>query len=159
MAGVAEQAEDNVSLLVWRANDMDRVIAGQNAFITALSQRVGYLEDTLQDIDRRLVRAGQRPPMPGPPPVVHGLTGDDSDDEIEFLGGPFTRGVVVQEETPENLLREVEDDEIPNQELLEQLRSTPIRDEDNQEASRAADLLVRAGMALPEYEDAPPYEE
>jgi len=40
---------------------------------------------------------------------------------------------------------------------MEALRNTPIREEDNREANREADLLVRAGLALPEYEDAPGY--
>jgi len=39
------------------------------------------------------------------------------------------------------------------------LRSTPIREEDNWEANCVADLLVRAGLALPEYEEAPEYTE
>jgi len=34
---------------------------------------------------------------------------------------------------------------------------TPIRDEDNVEYNREADLLVRAGLALLEYEDPPEY--
>ena len=48
----------------------------------------------------------------------------------------------------------------PPQEQLELMRETPIREQDNAEASRAADLLVGAGWALPEYvEDGglPPY--
>jgi len=127
----------------------------QNALIVALSSRVGFLEDELQDMDRHLARAGRCPPtpVPGPPPVVIDLT-DLSDDEEdvgllveddeEMIGGPLD-GVQIRQETP------------PSQELLEALRLTPIRDEDNAEYNREADLLVRVGLALPEYEDPPEY--
>jgi len=129
----------------------------QNALIVALSSRVGFLEDELQDMDRRLARAGRRPPtpVPGPPPVVIDLTdlSDDEEDEAllveddeELVGGPLELDeVMIRQETP------------PSQELLEALRLTPIRDEDNAEYNREADLLVRAGLALPEYEDPPEY--
>jgi len=124
--------------------------------IVALSSRVGFLEDELQDMDCRLARAGRRPPtpVPGPPPVVIDLTdlSDDEEDEgllvddEEMIGGPIELGEVqIRQETP------------PSQELLEALRLTPIRDEDNAEYNREADLLVRAGLALPEYEDPPEY--
>ena len=101
-----------------------------------------------------MARAGRRPPtpIPGPPPVVIDLTdlSDDEedkvimveDDEESLIGGLIEEdGVQLHQETP------------PSQELLEALRLTPIRDEDNAEYNREADLLVRAGLALPEYED------
>jgi len=140
-----------------RITGLARRFDEQNALIVALSSRVGFLEDELQDMDRRLARAGRRPPtpVPGPPPVVIDLT-DLSDDEEdvtlleendeEMIGGPIEfDGVQIRQETP------------PSQELLEALRLTPIRDEDNAEYNREADLLVRAGLALPEYEDPPEY--
>jgi len=80
---------------------------------------VGFLEDELQDMDRRLARAGRCPPtpVPGPPPVVIDLT-DLSDDEEdvgllveddeEMIGGPLDE-VQIRQETP------------PSQELLEAL--------------------------------------
>jgi len=138
-----------------RITGLTRRFDEQNALIVALSSRVGFLEDELQDMDRRLARAGRRPPtpVPGPPPVVIDLT-DLSDDEEdkgllmdeEIIGGPIEMDEVqIHQETP------------PSQELLEALRLTPIRDEDNAEYNREADLLVRAGLALPEYEDPPEY--
>jgi len=128
----------------------------QNALIVALSSRVGFLEDELQDMDCCLARAGRRPPtpVPGPPPVVIDLTDLSDDEEDEgllvddegMIGGPLDLDEVqIRQETP------------PSQELLEALRLTPIRDEDNAEYNREADLLVRAGLALPEYEDPPEY--
>jgi len=99
------------------------------------------------------VRAGRRPPtpIPGPPPVVIDLTdlSDDEEDEVlmveddeeSLIGGLIEDEVQIRQETP------------PSQELLEALHLTPIRDEDNAEYNREADLLVRAGLALPEYED------
>jgi len=139
-----------------RITGLTRRFDEQNALITALSSRVGFLEDELQDMDRRLARAGRRPPtpVPGPPPVVIDLTdlSDDEEDKSllvdhkEMIGGPLDLGgVQIRQETP------------PSQELLEALRLTPIRDEDNAEYNREADLLVRAGLALPEYEDPPEY--
>jgi len=138
-----------------RITSLTRRFDEQNALIVALSSRVGFLEDELQDMDRRLARAGRRPPtpIPGPPPVVIDLTDLSDDEEDEGLlmdeamvGGPIEfEGVDIRQETP------------PSQELLEALRLTPIRDEDNAEYNREADLLVRAGLALPEYEDPPEY--
>ena len=138
-----------------RITSLTRRFDEQSALIVALSSRVGFLEDELQDMDCRLARAGRRPPtpVPGPPPVVIDLTdlSDDEEDETllveddeEMIGGPIDE-VVIRQETP------------PSQELLEALRLTPIRDEDNVEYNREADLLVRAGLALPEYEDPPEY--
>jgi len=151
MDNVEDAVNDRITGLTRRFDE-------QNALITALSARVGFLEDELQDMDRRLARAGRRPPtpVPGPPPVVIDLTdlSDDEeeevlmveDDEESLVGGPVELGEVqIRQETP------------PSQELLEALRLTPIRDEDNAEYNREADLLVRAGLALPEYEDPPEY--
>jgi len=132
-----------------RITGLTRRFDEQSALITALSSRVGFLEDELRDMDRRLARAGRRPPtpVPGPPPVVIDLTdlSDDEedegimveDDEESLIGGPIEDVVQIRQETP------------PSQELLEALRLTPIRDEDNTEYNREADLLVRAGLALP----------
>jgi len=131
-------------------SQLNRRFDEQNALIVALSNRVGFLEDELQDMDRRL-RAVRRPSTPARPPRVTIDLTDDSDeedevilvedDDEELIGGPIEVEVQIRQETP------------PSQELLEVLRSTPIREEDNAEYNREADLLVRAGMALPEYED------
>jgi len=140
-----------------RITSLARQFDEQSALIVALSSRVGFLEDELQDMDCRLARAGCRPPtpIPGPPPVVIDLTdlSDDEEDEAllveddeEMIGGLIEfDGVQIHQETP------------PSQELLEVLRLTPIRDEDNVEYNREADLLVRAGLALLEYQDPPEY--
>jgi len=137
-------------------SQLNRRFDEQNALIVALSNRVGFLEDELQDMDRCLARAVRRPSTPArPPPVMIDLTDDSDeeecevilveDDDEEIIGGPIEVEVQVRQETP------------PSQELLEVLRLTPIREEDNVEYNREADLLVRAGMALLEYEDPPAY--
>jgi len=113
---------DNVEdALDERITGLTRRFDEQNALIVALSSRVGFLEDELQDMDRRLARAGRRPPtpVPGPPPVVIDLTdlSDDEEDEDllveedeEMIGGPIGLGEVqIRQETP------------PSQELLEAL--------------------------------------
>jgi len=138
---VEDAVDDRITALTRRFDE-------QSALIVALSSRVGFLEDELQDMDRRLAVAGRRPPTP----VVIDLT-DLSDDEEEegllveddeeMVGGPLE--VQVRIETP------------PPQELLEALRMTPINEEETVEYNREADLLVRAGMALPEYEEPPEY--
>jgi len=76
---------------------------------------------------------------------------DVEDDVVDLLGGP----IEIQVEREDTRVPETP----PPQEVMEALRSTPIREEDNREANRAADLLVRAGLALPEYEEAPEYTE
>ena len=125
--------------------------------IVALSNRVGFLEDELQDMDRRMARMDRclPSPVPRPPPVMIDLTDESDeeehevilveDDDKELIGGLIEVEVQVRQEMP------------PSQELLEALRLTLIREEDNAEYNREADLLVRAGMALPEYEDPPAY--
>jgi len=74
---------------------------------------------------------------------------DVEDDVVDLLGGPIEiliveRDELVVPETP------------PPQEVMERLR-TPIIEEDVHAADREADLLVREGRALPEYEEAPDY--
>jgi len=76
---------------------------------------------------------------------------DVEDDVVDLLGGP----IEVQVEREDTRVPET----LPPQKVMEALRSTPIREEDNQEANHAVDLLVRAGLALPEYEEAPEYTE
>jgi len=146
MNNVEDAIDDRITGLATRLEE-------QNALIVALSSRVGFLEDELQDMDRRLARAGRRPstPAPRPPPVMIDLTDESEDegpevilvedDDEELIGGPIDVEVQVRIETP------------PPQELLEALRMTPINEEETVEYNREADLLVRAGMALPEYED------
>ena len=125
--------------------------------IVMLSSRMGFLEDELQDMDRCLVRASRRPstPAPRPPPVMINLTDESEDedhkvifvedDDEELIGGPIEVEVQVCIKMP------------PPQELLEVLRMTPINKEETVEYNQEVDLLVRAGMALPEYEDPPAY--
>jgi len=73
----------------------------QNALIVALSSRVGFLENELQDMDRRLVRASRHPSTPAlrPLPVMINLTDESEDEEHkvilveddnkELIGGPI----------------------------------------------------------------------
>jgi len=51
-----------------RITGLTRRFDEQNALIVALSSRVGFLEDEIQDMDRCLARAGRRPPTPVPGP-------------------------------------------------------------------------------------------
>ena len=144
-----------------RIVELERMVEHQSTMIVSLCARLGTFEDALR-------RVQEEPPRPSTPEVID-LTSDEEDDYVtsssvidlsdtdveddvvDLLGGPIEVPVVewrdddVVPETP------------PPQEVMEALRSTPIREEDNREANRAADLLVRAGLALPEYEDAPGY--
>ena len=74
---------------------------------------------------------------------------DIEDDVVDLLGGPIEIPIVVREES-------IVPETPPPQEVMERLR-TPIVEEDVRAADREADLLVREGRALPEYEDAPEY--
>ena len=67
------------------------------------------------------------------------------DDDEELIRGLIEVEVQVCIETP------------PPQELLEALRITPINEEETVEYNQEVDLLVRVGMALPEYKDPPVY--
>ena len=72
--------------------------------IVALSSRVGYLEDELQDMDCCLAQANHHPPtpIPGLPPVMIDLTDESDkeepeviyveDDNKELIRGPITGG-------------------------------------------------------------------
>jgi len=142
-----------------RIVELERMVDHQSTMIVSLCDRLGTLEDALR-------RVQEVPPRPSTPEVID-LTSDEEDDYVtsssvidlsdtdveddvvDLLGGP----IEVQVEREDTRVPETP----PPQEVMEALRSTPIREEDNQEANRAADLLVRAGLALPEYEDAPEY--
>jgi len=140
--------------------ELERMVDHQMTMITSLCGRLGTLEDAL----RRVQEEPSRPPTP----EVINLTLDEEEDEyvtsssvidlsdtdveddvVDLLGGPLE----VQVEREDTRVPETP----PPQEVMEALRSTPIREEDNREANRAVDLLVRAGLALPEYEEAPVY--
>jgi len=140
--------------------ELERMVDQQTTMITSLCGRLGTLEDALH-------RVQEEPLGPSSPEVID-LTLDKEEDEyvtsssvidlsdtdveddvVDLLGGP----IEVQVEREDMRVPETP----PPQEVMEALRSTPIREEDNREANRAADLLVRAGLALPEYEDAPEY--
>jgi len=138
-----------------RITSLTRRLDEQNALIVALSSRVGFLEQELEDMDRCMAVRNHPPTPARAPPVMIDLTDESDeeehevivveDDDEEIIGRPIEVEVQVREETP------------PSQELLEALRLTPIREEDNAEYNREVDLLVRAGMALLEYEDPPAY--
>jgi len=68
---------------------------------------------------------------------------------VDLLGGPIEIPIVEREES---IVLET----LPPQEVMERLR-TPIIEQDVRAAHREADILVREGRALPEYEDAPHY--
>ena len=116
-------------------NGLIRQLDEQSMMIVALSSRVGYLEDELQDMDCHSARANCHlpTPVPGPPPVFIDLTDESDeeepevilveDDDEELIGGPIEVEVQVRIETP------------PPQELLEALRMTLIRDEEYIEAN------------------------
>jgi len=143
-----------------RIVELERMVDHQTTMITSLCGRLGTLEDALR-------RVQEEPSRPSTPEVID-LTLDEEEDEyvtsssvidlsdtdveddvVDLLGGP----IEVQVEREDTMVPET----LPPQEVMEALRSTPIREEDNREANRAADLLVRVGLALPEYEDAPEY--
>jgi len=144
-----------------RIVELERMVDHQTTMITSLCGRLGMLEDAL-------CRVQEEPPRPSTPEVIDlTLDGEEEDeyvtsssvidlsdtdvedDIVDLLGGP----IEVQVEREDTRVPETP----PPQEVMEALRSTPIREEDNREANRTADLLVRAGLALPEYEDAPAY--
>ena len=96
------------------------------------------------------------------PPAVIDLTDDSDDEEAVLIGGPLDRGRVVSwaDDQWDERFGSLVPETPPPQEQMELMRETPIREVDNVEAGREADLLVRAGRALPEYvEDGglPPY--
>ena len=141
----------------------------QNAIIMALQGRLSFLEDQMDAMHR--VNIVIQPPAPVVLPEVIDITGDDdiievSDDEddgslteggsveIEEIGGPIDILYVV---------RSTPDDE-PSQAELEEVRrlqGSPIPEEDysgpTAAADREANMIVRAGIAAPSYEDPPPY--
>jgi len=142
--------------------ELERMVAHQMTMIASLCSRLGTLEDALR-------RVQEEPPRPSTPEVIN-LTLDEEEDDyvtssnvidlsdtdveddiVDLLGGP----IEIQVEREDMRVPETP----PPQEVMEALRSTPIREEDNREANRAADLLVRVGLALPEYEEAPEYTE
>jgi len=145
-----------------RIVELERIVVHQTTMITSLCGRLGTLEDAL-------CRVQEEPPRPSTPEVID-LTLDEEEDDyvtsssvidlsdtdveddvVDLLGGP----IEIQVEREDTRVPETP----PPQEVMEALRSTPIREEDNREANRAADLLVRAGLAMPEYEEAPEYTE
>jgi len=142
-----------------RIVELERMVAHQTTMIASLCGRLGMLEDVLR-------RVQEEPPRPSTPEVID-LTSDEEDeyvtsssiidlsdtdvedDVVDLLGGPIKIPIVEREESivPETL---------PPQEVRERLR-TLIVEEDVRVADREADILVREGRALPEYEDAPDY--
>jgi len=74
---------------------------------------------------------------------------DIEDGIVDLHGGPIK---IAIEEREELVVLETP----PPQEVMERLR-TPITEGDIHAADREADLLVREGRALPEYEAAPNY--
>jgi len=141
--------------------ELERQVQHLNTIVVSLCGRLGTLEEALRRVE-------EVPPRPSTPEVID-LTSDEEeecvtsssvidlsdtdveDDVVDLLGGPIEVPIVEWRED------DVVPETPPPQEVMEALRSTPIREEDNREANRAVDLLVRSGMALPEYEDAPKY--
>jgi len=140
---------------------LERMVAQQSTMIASLCGRLGTLEDLLRQVQ-------EEPPRPSTPEVID-LTSDEEeeyvtsssvidlsdtdveDDVVDLLGGPIEVPIIewredlIVPETP------------PPQEVMGRLRSTLIQEEEVCVAEREADLLVREGLALPEYEDAPKY--
>ena len=89
----------------------------------------------------------------GPPPVIDLIDDSNDDEEAVLIGGPLDQGHLVKwaDDQWDARLGLIVPETPPPQEQLELMRETPIRDQDNAEAGRAADLLVCAGWALPEY--------
>ena len=76
---------------------------------------------------------------------------DVEDDIVDLLGGPIEIPIVEREES-------IVPETPPPQEVMERLRTLiMIIEEDVHVVDREADLLVREGRALPEYEEAPDY--
>ena len=141
----------------------------QNAIIMALQNRLSFLEDQMDAMHRANIVI--QPPAPVVLPEVIDITGDDdiievSDDEddgssteggsveIEEIGGPLdvlyvTRSALLDDPSQEEL------------ETVRRLEGSPIPEEDysgpTAAADREADMIVRAGIAAPSYEDPPPY--
>ena len=141
----------------------------QNAVIVALQGRLSFLEDQMDAMHRANIVI--QPPARVVLPEVIDLTGgddiievsDDEDDgssteggsvEIEEIGGPIdvlyvTRSTPLDEPSQEEL------------ETVRRLQGSLIPEEDYSgptvAADREADMIVRAGIAAPSYEDPPPY--
>ena len=141
----------------------------QNAIIMALQGRLSFLEDQMDAMHRANIVV--QPAAPVVLPEVIDITGDDdiievSDDEddgssteggsveIEEIGGPInvlyvTRSASLEEPSQEEL------------EAVRRLEGSPIPKEDysgpSAAADQEADMIVRAGIAAPSYEDPPPY--
>ena len=139
--------------------ELERMVAYWSTMIASLCGRLGTLEDAPRQVQ-------EEPPRRSTPEVIN-LTSDEEDgyvtsssvidlsdtdveeDVVELLGGPIE---IAIEEREESVVLEAP----PPQEVMERLR-TPIIEEDVCAADREADLLVREGRALPEYEEAPDY--
>ena len=138
----------------------------QNAIIVALQSHLSFLEDQMDAMHR--VNIVVQPPVPVVVPEVIDITGDDdiikvSDDEddssteggsveIEEIGRPIEY-VSVSASHNEPSQEELE--------LVRRLEGSPIPEEDYSRptavADREADMIVRAGIAAPSYEDPTPY--
>jgi len=141
-----------------RIVELERMVEHQSTMITSLCGRLGTLEDVLHQVQ-------EEPPRLSTPEVIN-LTLDEEDeymtsssvidlsdtdvedDVVDLLGGPIEIPIVERDES-------VVPETPPPQEVMERL-GTPIIEEDVRVA-READLLVREGRALPEYEDPPDY--
>ena len=160
------RADDHVEAL--RA-EFQAAREAQNTIIMALQNRLSFLEDQMDAMHRANIVV--QPAAPVVLPEVIDITGDDdiievSDDEddgssteggsveIEEIGGPIdvlyvTRSALLDEPSQEEL------------ETVRRLEGSPIPEEDysgpTAAADREADMIVRAGIAAPSYEDPPPY--
>ena len=167
MLGDRNRADNLIDIL---RTEFEAAREAQNAIIMALQGRLSFLEDQMDAMHRANIVVE---PVAAPVvlPEVIDLTGDDdivevSDDEddgsstegesvgIEEIGGPIdvlyvTRSTLLDEPSQEEL------------ETVRRLQGSPIPEEDysgsTAAADREADMIVRAGIAAPSYEDPPPY--
>ena len=150
-------------------------LEAQNALIVVLAARCGYVEDQVSGLDRDVDRL-----RAVPTPMTIDLTSDDEtnvdapeledlpevidltdEEDEEVIGGPIVLPVAAPvdvwiDDTFDGVLGELVP-ETPSYVYEEEVRTAVIREEFGMEASNEAELLVRAGLVLPEYERAPSY--
>ena len=149
--------------------EFEAACEAQNTLIIALQSCLSFLEDQMDTMHRANIVV--HPSAPVVVPEVIDITSDDdivdltdTDDEsssegtsveIEEIGGPIVPVVYVlasaffDEPSQEDL------------ELVRRLQGSPIPEEDYSRSTaatdREADMIVRAGIVAPSYEDPPPY--
>ena len=136
--------------------------------LVALQNRMGGMEEAIMSLERsearRIVRDEALDSLVDVAAnQVIDLTGEREEGEIidltddDVVGGPLDPGR-VRSPAIDNL--RIVNSPGPSYEDMERVREnagSPIPYDPNPDATREADLLVREGRALPEYEDPPPY--